>query len=147
MSIVVDANLVAALALPLPYAERAAEEMMAWKRGGVELCAPMLLEYELASILRKAVTANLMSTDDALQAMERILALNIRCIPPTGQLHERALAWAERLGQSKAYDAHYVALAEVLGAEMWTADGRLARNARQVGVDWVRLVSASVEST
>jgi predicted nucleic acid-binding protein len=147
MSIVVDANLVAALVLPLPYAEQATEEMMAWKKGGVELCSPVLLEYELASILRKAVAANLMSTDDALQAMERMLVLNIRCITPTIQLHSRALGWAERLGQSKAYDAHYVALAEALGAEMWTADGRLARNARQVGVDWVRLVGVSDEST
>jgi len=40
------------------------------------------------------------------------LPLNIRCLPPTPRLHEQALRWAHRLGHSKTYDAHYLAVAE-----------------------------------
>jgi predicted nucleic acid-binding protein len=137
MNAVVDANLVAALALPLPYSEQATQKMVAWKGAGVQLHAPLLLEYEVASVFRKAVVVDIWSTGAAAQAMNSILALNIRCWPPTFELHERALGWAERLGQSKAYDAQYLALAEDLHAELWTADRQLARSARQAGVDWV----------
>ncbi len=138
MNIVVDANLVAALALPLPYSEWVAEKMVAWKRAGIELHAPSLLEYELASILRKAVVAGLMTTDAAVEAMRGFEALNINISPPTIALHTKALHWAERLGQSKTYDAHYLALAEKLEVELWTADRRLVQCARQAGVNWVR---------
>jgi len=37
------------------------------------------------------------------------------------------------------YDAHYLALAERLGAEMWTADRRLCQ-AVGAALPWVRLV-------
>jgi len=49
-----------------------------------------------------------------------------------------ALTWAARLGQSKAYDGFYLALAERLGADLWTADERLLNRMRQLGVAWVR---------
>ena len=140
MSVVVDANLVAALALPLPYSEQATAKMLAWKQAGVELHAPLLLEYELASILRKAVVVGLMTTEDAAQTMRRLLALNIESRPPTAGLHERALRWAELLGQSKAYDTQYLALAEEFRAELWTADRRLARGAQQAGMDRVQWI-------
>jgi predicted nucleic acid-binding protein len=57
MSVVVDANLIAALVLPLPYSDQATRKITAWNRAGVELLAPLLLEYEVAAILRKAVVA------------------------------------------------------------------------------------------
>lgn len=138
MNVAVDANLVAALVLPLPYSEQAADKMAAWKRARIELHAPLLLEYELASILRKAVVADLMTTDAAAEVMRGFSALNVHVWPPTIALHTKALRWAERLGQSKAYDAHYLALAEELGVELWTADRRLVHCARQAGATWIR---------
>jgi len=46
---------------------------------------------------------------------------------------------ALRLQRSNAYDAAYIGLAEQLGADLWTLDGPLARNAIGVGYP-VRLV-------
>ena len=140
MSAVIDANLIAAMVLPLPYSDLAARRIMNWKQAGLELLAPVLLEYEVAAILRKAVMARWLSTDLAVEAMGDILALRVRCVTPTRDVYERALRWAGRLGRSKAYDAHYLALAEQQGAELWTADKRLAAAAKQAGAHWVHWV-------
>ena len=144
MSVVVDANLIAAIVLPLPYSDQAAERLVAWKRAGTDLLAPFLLEYEVVAVLPKAVAAQWLTTDLAVEAMGEILALKVRGVAPTASLQESALCWAERLGQSKAYDAHYLALAEQEGVEMWTADRRLANGAQQAGVDWVHSIGEAV---
>ena len=144
MKAVIDANLVAAIVLPLPYSDQATRRITAWKQAGVEMLAPVLLEYEIAAVLRKAVVAQWFTTDVAIEAMANILALNVECLPLTPNLHEQALRWAHRLGHSKTYDAHYVALAEQEGAELWTADRRLANGARQLGVPWVHWIGEVV---
>jgi predicted nucleic acid-binding protein len=140
MSVAIDANLLAALVLPLSYSGQATEKFTDWKRAGVPLLAPLLLEYEISSILRKAVVAQWLTPDLALEALVQILALNVQCLPPTADLHQRALGWAQRLGQAKTYDAHYMAVAEQEGVELWTADRRLANGAQQAGAAWVRWI-------
>jgi predicted nucleic acid-binding protein len=140
VKVVVDANLVAALVLPLSYSEQASDKVADWKRAGVELYAPMLLEYELASILRKAVVVGLMTTEAAIEAMHGFSALTVHLWAPTDALHEGAPRWAERPGQSKAYDAHYLALAEQMGCELWTADRRPAHGVQQAGAEWARWI-------
>jgi len=49
-------------------------------------------------------------------------------------LHRAALRIAQSCDTAAAYDAHYVALAKRLGAELWTADRRLAGHAASSGV-------------
>ena len=52
---------------------------------------------------------------------------------------KRALELADALNQSASYDAHYVALAEPLGCDMWTADERFWNSTRATlkRVRWV----------
>jgi predicted nucleic acid-binding protein len=140
---VIDANLVAAIVLPLPYSDQAAQRMTVWEQAGVELLAPLLLEYEIVAVLRKAVVGGWLTTDLAVQAIKEILALDIRCVTPTLTLHEQALLWAERLGHGTSYDAHYLALAEQEGVEFWTADRRLASGAQRSGAHWVHWIGES----
>jgi predicted nucleic acid-binding protein len=47
---------------------------------------------------------------------------------------------AAQIGQSKAYDAQYLALAARENAPLWTADRRLANAARGAGLDWVHWI-------
>jgi predicted nucleic acid-binding protein len=141
---VIDANLVAAMVLPLPYSDQATQRLTIWEQAGVELLAPLLLEYEVVAVLRRAVVGEWLTTDLAVQAIKEILALDIRCVAPTLTLHERALLWAERLGHGTSYDAHYLALAEQEGVELWTADRRLANGAQRAGAHWVHWVGEAI---
>ncbi|MDE2769240.1 MAG: type II toxin-antitoxin system VapC family toxin [Chloroflexota bacterium] len=46
------------------------------------------------------------------------------------RLHELAMSLAQQTRQSAVYGSHYLALAEVLDCDFWTADLRLYRSAR-----------------
>lgn len=137
MNVVLDANLIASLVIPLPYSEQATTRMLKWKRQGVVFVAPSLWSYEVCTVLRKAVIADYLPAGQLDFALGQIWQINIQAIPATLALNQQALAWAERLGQGKIYDSAYLAVAEALQAEFWTADRRLARAAKQAGADWV----------
>lgn len=142
MNVVVDANLVAAVVMPLPYTALARQLVLDWAETKVDVLAPALLEYEVLSIIRQSLFLKRASTMYAQKVVQRFLNLDIEIRPATPELHIRALVWAERLGQKRAYDAHYLALAEQLGTELWTADKRLANGAAQAGIDWVKSIIA-----
>lgn len=145
MSVVVDANVIAAVVLPLPYSLHAVERITAWKQAGTDLLAPCLLEYEISAVLRQAVVRQWLTDDLAREALTEILGLDIRCSAPTASLHLSALRWADRLGHAKTYDAQYLALAEQEGTVLWTADRRLANGAQQVGAHWVHWIGETAD--
>lgn len=146
MRIVLDANVVAALIIPLPYSDQATHRMMDWQGSETELFAPALLEYEMVTVLRKAVVAEMLTADEAADAIESLLALNIEMVSPTRLLHDNALRWAEQLNQKVAYDAQYLALAEQLEVGFWTADRRLVNGAHQAGATWVRWIGEHLDT-
>jgi predicted nucleic acid-binding protein len=108
---------------------------------GAHLAVPILWEYECLTGLQRAVTLKFISPQLAKQMAEHLLALEFQRIPPTLVLHRSALQWADRLGQSKVYDAQYLALSESISAEFWTADQRLFHALQASGVDWAYLLS------
>ena len=55
-------------------------------------------------------------------------------------LHLRAFQLAEAYGLPATYNAHYLALADRLGIDFWTTDGRLSK-AVSDRLPWVRLVT------
>lgn len=138
--IVVDSNLIAAIAIPLPYSDAAQNAIAEWKKAGTVIAGPVLWEYEFTTILRRAQFHGLLSAEQMARALQRVGVLNIQSLLPSEALHQSALVWAERLKQSRAYDAQYLALAEELGAEFWTGDRRLTNGAQALGVNWVHWV-------
>ena len=88
--------------------------------------APTLLPCEIANVLRQRMRRGEMDRGEALEVLSGFLALPIEIQAPQG-LHERALEIADEYGLPAVYDGHYVALAEMVGATLWTADRRLLR--------------------
>jgi predicted nucleic acid-binding protein len=64
--------------------------------------------------------------DEARALLAQFLAVPIRLQAPE-TLYDRALVLADEHHLPAAYDAHYIALAELLRATLWTADQRLLR--------------------
>ncbi|MGQ9586721.1 MAG: type II toxin-antitoxin system VapC family toxin [Anaerolineae bacterium] len=98
----------------------------AWHEAGRPLVAPTLLPYEVTSALRRYVAHGELRPEEAGEALDVVLDLGI-ALHGDADLHRRALHLAEHFALPAAYDAHYLALAERLGAEFWTADRRLIR--------------------
>lgn len=87
---------------------------------------------------------------DAADAFEQFLRFGVTLLPgddaSQAALHHRALEIANRYDLSATYDAHYVALAESLGCELWTADQRLLRRLgpQMPSVRWIADYRAAV---
>ncbi|HNJ12110.1 MAG TPA: type II toxin-antitoxin system VapC family toxin, partial [Anaerolineales bacterium] len=79
--------------------------------------------------------------DEGDEALRTMYGLRVEIINEDEELSLRALELAGKLGQSKAYDAFYLALAEKLVAEFWTLDERLANRCRKdLKLKWVHWV-------
>ena len=93
---------------------------------GAALAAPHLILFEASNIIRRQELAGLVSADQAVQAHADLLELAIG-LWPYELLASRV--WALRSNLS-AYDASYVALAELLEAPLITLDERIGRAPR-----------------
>lgn len=119
MTRVVDASVVVAALVDTGPSGRWAEAELV----GTQLVAPHLLPVEVANILRRVTRAGQISEDVAAMAHHDLISLPIEFFPyePVAQR-----AWSLRSNLT-AYDAWYVALAELLDAPLSTLDGRLSR--------------------
>ena len=89
---------------------------------GQTLAAPDLLVVEVLSVIRRHLASGTLNAQQANNAVDDLLALPITLYPATPLLRR---CWQLRSNVT-AYDACYVALAEVLEAALLTADARLA---------------------
>jgi predicted nucleic acid-binding protein len=87
------------------------------------------------------VTHNLLPRASLIPALTAIEGVEVELVRPLTDTNRLVLQWAERLGQNKVNDAHYLAASEQLSAEVWTADQRLANKAGQLGLSWVHGVA------
>lgn len=140
MTIAIDANLALGAAIPQPYSPQIVATLRMWQQNNERLIAPYLFEYEVTTALRRAVTIGIFDQQTAIRALQTTLSLGIELIAPSQDLDLSALALAERIGQSKAHDAQYLALAVRENATLWTADRRLAQGAATAGLALVRWI-------
>jgi predicted nucleic acid-binding protein len=134
-SVVVDANLAVYSVLKTTYSPMAVRVIERLVQTGVQLCAPGLWWFEVTSVIHKNRFAGLISDTMAYTALE-ILTIRLGVQQVTVPVRN-AFDWATRLRQKAAYDGFYLAAAEQLGTEFWTADQALVNNARQVGASWI----------
>lgn len=117
---------------------RALAQWVRWIGDRTLLVAPDLMFYEVANALYRYQLGGQRSRAAVAEALRVSRSFPIRLYAGAG-LHHDALTFAERFSLRAAYDAHYLALADRLGAEFWTADRRLANSVRP-HLSWVRLL-------
>jgi predicted nucleic acid-binding protein len=115
--IVVDASvLVTALVDDGDHGRRARDRLI-----GDHLSAPELIDLEVVSVIRRLCAATELDPERADQALDDLEALRLDRVPHRPLLRR---CWELRHNVT-VYDAVYIALAEILGATLITADQRL----------------------
>lgn len=116
--IVVDASvLVAAFLVDRQFGAWAAEAVSEF-----DLCAPSLAPFEAANIIRRHAAAGLVDGRIAAAAHRDLALLTVEYWP----YHAVATRCWELRQNLTAYDAAYVAVAEVTQSPLYTLDQRLA---------------------
>jgi predicted nucleic acid-binding protein len=117
--IVLDASLVLEVFIRTPLGERCFDRIV-----GVAWHAPHLIDVEFASALRRHVGSGGLTPHIAEEALQ-----DWRSATVERHAHEPFLPRMWELRNSiSAYDAVYVALAEILDAPLLTCDGKLSRS-------------------
>lgn len=112
-----------------------------WRREGRLIVAPRLLRYEVVNAIHRLRLARKLDEETAPAALRAAIALPIQ-LSEEDDLHQHALDLAFRHNLPASYDAHYLALAERLGSDLWTADERLFNSVR-LQLSWVHLAGSS----
>ncbi len=131
MSIVLDASILVAAATSSPQHTAARERLDRWVGAAEDLHVPQLFMYEVASAATGLEAGGNLSGRARDDVWALVDVLDLTSHPPSSGA--ALVAIALRLGRRSAYDAAYIDLALQLEAELWTLDGKLARNAASVG--------------
>lgn len=117
--------------------EAAIDAFARWNGIGFDLVAPDLWLPEVITAVRRSVSYGVRSDEDAARVIENLFKLPLQSVPTDRDLAHAALRWSSRIGQAKAYDALYLAVAERYEAPLVTADIHLLNRCRQLGIDFV----------
>ncbi len=139
-AVVVDASLAAMWVLPEPFSPLALALAADWAHTGVQAMAPCLMPAEVASAIYKRVRRGELGIEHAQAALDVVLGFGIR-LEQEPEIHRRALGLAHQLNRPTPHDAHYLALAELWGCELWTGDERLY-NAVRAQLPWVQWIGS-----
>lgn len=137
-SAVCDASLVITSALVESNTLKAKTLLQLWEHQRVQLAAPSLFHYEIVAAVRKHVYRGTLAPEEAVIIRDKLLALPVQLLMDGG-LIKRAYELATQFNRPTAYDSQYLAVAERLNCEFWTADEKLF-NAVRHQLSWVQWV-------
>lgn len=141
--VIVDANVAIKWVLREDDSHIARSLLSGWIEEQVVVLVPTLFTYEVTNILYRKAHQGEISLDRAKLGITKILSTGLEIAHSEGldsSINIRAMELAERFNLPAAYDAHYLALAESEGYDLWTADTRMWR-AVTGKLDWVRNIS------
>lgn len=132
-----DANLVVRL-FTEPEAANVRAQWAEWLRVDTVLVAPPLLRYEVTNAIHRFGRAGKVPLAQTRLLLREALDVTIELRDVPG-MHERALEFARQFDLPAAYDAHYLALSQILGCDFYTSDAKLHRGVER-SLPWVRLI-------
>lgn len=137
--VVLDASVVIKAILPNPEIKdclRVLDEL-----SHAHWAAPVLWNYEMANAITKAVHFKQILETEGNLALKHALAMPVQLITPDVEQSLLAYSWSMKLLRASVYDCYYLALAETLGAEFWTADKKLFNALESLRLSWFHLAT------
>ena len=132
VKLVVDASVAAKWIIPgVPWEEEANTLKRVIVSGQVETYAPILLTYELASVLLKAVRKGVLKTVDGIEALKAVGSLGIDLAPVLWEEVAEIFEVADSTSLT-IYDATYLWLSKKLNVPLVTADEKLCKKGERI---------------
>ena len=142
--VIVDTSLAVKWAIEESHSREARLLRDEWKTQQIVPIVPSWFACEIANVLFQRMRDKTITLAGAQQAIQTILgAVVVRDSDPAVAL--RALELAVQFRLQASYDAQYLALAEHLGCDLWTAADRF-RNRVKGTFSWVRSLGEVVAS-
>jgi predicted nucleic acid-binding protein len=136
--VVVDASLALRWVLKDEKEDKVDSLIYGWAVSLTDMIAPPLFLAEVTNALYLACRRLRLNAKEVKLALQTILDLGVRISVPS-ELYTRSMDLAINYTLTNAYDAQYLALAELESCELWTADERLARAVRPLP-DWLKII-------
>ena len=128
-SVCIDASLALTWLLPAEQTETANALRQKWDGEDIQLISASLFHAEVTSVLREQVYFSKLLSEEGEEAFELYLGIGVRCID-TPEVQKRAWRLAKRFNLPRTYDMQYLAVAELMSCELWTADRKLVNSLR-----------------
>ncbi len=135
----VDASVAAKWVLDESLSDTAAALYRDWVKSETVPISPPHMTTEVANAIWRRAARGEFDNDEAERLMAAFLEFTVAAafLP---ELHVEAMKVAGLYNRPAVYDAHYVALANIAGCDLWTADQRLL-NALGGRLPFVRALS------
>lgn len=133
-----DSGILIASVFPETLTPQARQLLKQWQTDNITLHAPTLLRYEVAAVSRKAVYQGRVTAEEGLRARNRLMSYPIT-FHLDDDLLKRGYELAEKYNRPTAYDSQYLAVAEHLSCDFWTADERMFNAVKEKfpGIHWL----------
>lgn len=138
--IVIDASIAVRWLLPDQLSEACWHLLARVVEDESQITVPALWAYEISSSLTKAVHFKAIDSQDAMRGLQQINALGVDLVVSDAEQNQRAFEWTLQFGRASAYDSYYLALAERLNCELWTADRRFYHVGHDQSFAWIHFV-------
>jgi predicted nucleic acid-binding protein len=135
--VVVDSSFVIRV-LNRPSASKYGSIWRRWEADDTAVYAPTLLAYEVTNAFWQYENSGQLSPDAVMDSIDRLSALQIEYVS-IAAMHKLAIEFVRRYRESKAYDSHFLAVADLLACDLWTSDKKLYNRVGRA-LSWVRLV-------
>jgi predicted nucleic acid-binding protein len=133
---VIDSGILLATVLIEQYSKEAKALIKSLTEQQIEIAVPVLFRYEIVAVMRKHVYRGTLTGEEATNNYALLLAQPVQAMVDDALLR-RGYELAAQTNRPTAYDSQYLAVAERLGCEFWTADERLY-NALNTQLSWVK---------
>ena len=136
--VVADSNVYLATVIDDPQVERADALIAMWTEQHITVAAPYLFRYEVMSVVRKHVARGTLSATEGRDGLTWLLRQPIQFFADD-RLIERGYELASLYHRPAGYDSVYLALAERLDCEFWTADLKFFNvvSANSASIKWI----------